>query len=209
MLAEKILKALDANEYNETKLNTIKTLVLDEMRLQALKATPGKTKLSTELTRMYKDTLKSDSYLCHGYVKMPAGFVITDAHFLIHVDGNPLELLPADAMENKKLTQDSVNRLIKSVDMHDRQDLKVNYSDIVNHFKIHGRKKTNDNAFFTIPGTKYIINVFYIEYAFKLTGKKELTFSVKGPKELWYLKGADWTMLITPMVNNNKEVTQC
>lgn len=202
-LAEKILKALDATENNETKLNTIKALALEEIRLQALKATTGKTKLPTVLARMYKDAMKSDSHLSHGYVKMPAGFAITDTHFLIHVNGDPLELLPADAVENTEWPQDSVTRLIKSVDMHDRQELNVDYSDIVNHIKTHGRKKTNDNAFFTVPGTKYSINVFYLEYAFKLAGEKELTFVVHDPRSLWRLQYDNWIMFIAPLVRHN------
>lgn len=202
-LAEKILKALDTNESYETKLNTIKALALEEIRLQALKSIPGKTKLSVQLTKMYKDTMKSDSDVCHGYVKMPAGFVITDRHFLIHVNGDPLELLPADAVENKKLSQGSVTRVINSIDMHDRQDLKVNYSDIVHHIKTHGRKKTNANAFFTVPGTEYSSNVFHLEYAFKLAGEKELTFAVNGARSMWCLQYDNWSMIIVSMVHNN------
>ncbi len=57
-LAEKILQALDATANNETKLNTIKALALEEMRLQTLKATPARAKLSTTLTKMYKDNAK-------------------------------------------------------------------------------------------------------------------------------------------------------
>lgn len=63
-LVEKILKALDASDNNETKLSAIKALALEEIRLQALKTTPGKTKLSATLTRMYKETMKSDLAAC-------------------------------------------------------------------------------------------------------------------------------------------------
>lgn len=201
-LAEQILKALDASDNNETKLSAIKALALEEIRLQALEATPGKTKLSATLTRMYKDAIKSDSdlCLCHGYIKTPAGFAVTNSRFMVLVDGDPLEFLPVDAMKNKKLTWSNINHLLRGVEMYDRQDLTVNYSDIVKHIKTHGRKKTKDAAFFTVPGTEYSINVFYLEYAFKLAGEKELTFFVQDPRSLWFLQYDNWSMIIAPMV---------
>ena len=199
-LAEKILKALDTNEYNETKLNTIKALALNEIRLQALKATPGKTKLSTTLTHMYKDVMRSDSVVCHGYVKMPTGFVITDEHFLIHVDGDPLELLPADAVENEKLTVDNVKRVLKSVEEYDRHDVTVSYSDVMAHIKTHGRsKKTLENQIFSIPNTDLLLNILYLEYAFKLVQTKELTLQVIDNKCPVYVQGKGWEMLICPI----------
>lgn len=202
-LVEKILKALDASDNNETKLSTIKALALEEIRLQALNTTPGKTKLSATLTRMYKDAMKSDSDVCHGYIKTPAGFAVTNSRFMVLVDGDPLEFLPVDAMKNKKLTWGNINHLLRGVEMYDRQDITVNYSDIVKHIKTHGRKKTKDDSFFTVPGTEYSINVFYLEYAFKLAGEKELTFFVQDPGSLWFLQYDNWSMIIAPMVMNH------
>lgn len=168
-----------------------------------LKATPGKPKLSATLTHMYKEAMKSDSDVCHGYIKTPEWFAVTNSRFMVLVGGDPLEFLPVDAMKNKKLTRDNINRLLRVVAMYDRQDLIVNYSDIVKHIKTHGRKKTKDDSFFTVPGTEYSINVFDLEYAFKLAGEKELTFFVQDPRSLWFLQYDNWIMIIAPMVMNH------
>lgn len=199
-LAERIINISDLNTLTAAeKMQEMKRIALDEIRMQALKAVPAKAKFSTTLTKIYKENHKRDSNACYGYVKMPAGFAIPNAHFMIYVEGDPLDLLPVDAMEDKKLTAGNVNHVLKSVEMHDKHDIKVNYSDIVTHIKTHGRKKTNANAFFTVPGTEYSSNVFHLEYAFKLAGEKELTFSVKDPRSMWCLHHDNWSMLIVPM----------
>lgn len=196
-LAEQILRALDANEGNETKLNSIKALAREEIRLQALKAVPAKAKLSTTLTKMYKDSAKVKNRYT-GYINLDTGFAIIDGCYVVRVfDSSPADLLPNSAEKVKRLTAESVNRLFDNTNTDLQHDVTVSYSDVIEHIKVHGRsKKTLKNQIFSVSNNDFFVNVFYLEYAFKLAQTQELTFKVLDSERLLYVQREGWDMLI-------------
>jgi len=202
-LAERIVNIIDLNTLTvDEKMQGMKRIALDEIRMQALKAVPAKAKLSTTLTKMYKDNAKTEERYT-GYVKLDTGFAITDNHYVVRVfDSSPAELLPNSAEEVKKLTTESVNRLFNNINTDLRHDVTVSYSDVIAHIKLHGRsKKTLKNQIFSVPNTDLLLNVFYLEYAFKLAQTKELTLKVFDSKHPLYVQGEGWDMIICPIRN--------
>lgn len=198
-LAIKINAVLASGMTPEGIIKNIKTLVDEDIRQQALKATHGRAKLSSVLTKMYKSVQHGPTSRFYGYVPMGGGvFAITNSHWLVRVQGDPAELLPVGAQVSKYLTPDSINRLFDNVDVSLRDDLTVRYVDVAQHIMAHGRKKITENEYFVVPGTQHAANVFYLEYAFKLTGATELTFKVKDISP-WYLQGDGWEMLLCPI----------
>lgn len=198
------------NALNESKPETeilidIKKLVAEEIRQQSLKATPGHYKLSSVLTKMYNSAARGCQGKFFGYVPMSnRRFAITNSHWCIRVTGNVSELLPVDALPLECVNAYQVDRLFKGIDLSTRDDLVIHYADVVQHIKTYGRKKTGDGVYFTVPGTKHMVNVFYLEYAFKLVASAEITFKVRTDRQQpWYLKGKNWEMVLQPIHNPN------
>lgn len=199
-LAEKILKALDSRGNNQEKLEAIKVLAVDEIRLQALKATPN-FKTAKVLSAIYKNMGK-EREIFNGYIPLDNGFALTDSYFLVNVfNEDPSKVLPASANKIEKPTEQSIKNLIKSVKSSERHGLTVRYSDVLSHIKTHGRKRCIECEFFTVRETEYCTNVFYMEYAFKLLGTTEITFQVLDANvpSPWYFKNDKFQMLICPM----------
>ena len=199
-LAEKIINIIDLNITVDEKMQGMKQIALDEIRMQALKAFPAKEKLSTTLTKMYKDNARTRERYT-GYIKLDKGFALTDNYYVVRVfDSSPAELLPNSAEEIKGFTTENINRLFTDLNTDLRHDVTVSYSDVIAHIKLHGRsKKKLKNHIFSVPNTDLLLNVFYLEYAFKLAQTKELTLKFLNNKRPIYVQGNGWDMIMCPI----------
>ena len=201
-LAEKIINIIDLNTTVDEKMKQIEINARDEIRMQALKAIPAKAKLSTTLTKMYKDNAKLQERY-KGYIKLNTGFALTNSYYLVRVfDVNPDEMLPSGTEEVQTLTEENINRLFNNINTDLRHDVTVSYSDVIAHIKLHGRsKKTLKNQIFSVPNTDLLLNVFYLEYAFKIAQTKELTLKVFDHAHPVYVQGEGWDMILCPIRN--------
>lgn len=202
-LAERIVNIIDLNTLTtDEKMQELKRIALDEIRMQALKAVPAKQKLSTTLTKIYKDNVKLQERFL-GYIKLDTGFALTNGYYLVRVfENNPTELLPSGTEEVQKLTAENINREFNNINIELCHDVTVSYSEIIAHIKMHGRsRKTRENQIFSVSNTDLLLNVFYLEYAFKLAQTKELTLKVFDNNHPLYVQGKGWDMIICPIRN--------
>lgn len=151
---------------------------------------------------MYNSIKRSNQGKLYGYIPLDGyGFALTNGHWVIRVNGSVKDFLPENADTLSGLYISKVNNLFNMYKAN-KYKITIKREDIVQHIKEHGRKKHGGGEIFTVPDTDHLANVFYLEYAFKLSGQDEITFLLNNKKlKPWYLIDKEFDMLLCPIRN--------